>query len=94
VIKVASGFNFFEVLSQFKDVLKFVVRYYPMVKSVLNTIDEYIDNPLLDKIIFYISKAEELGLSGPEKKKFVMENAKTDGEIVDKIVGIINKFKG
>jgi hypothetical protein len=91
------AFNFFEVLSQFKDVLKFVTKYYPMIKSVIKTLDEYIDNPLLDKIIFYIGKAEELGLSGEEKKKFVVQNVKLpEGktEVIDKIVGIINSFKG
>jgi hypothetical protein len=93
---VASGFNFFEVLSQFKDVLKFVVRYYPMVKSVMETLDKYIDNPLLDKILYFISKAEGIGLNGAEKKKFVMENAKIPedkADVIDKIVAVINNFK-
>lgn len=91
---MASSFNFFEVLSQFQTVLKFIVKYYPMIKSVLKTMDEYIDNPLLDKALFYINKAESMGLTGEEKKKFVVENAKVDGNLVDKIVGIVNQFKG
>lgn len=93
---MAAGFNFFEVLSQFQTVLKFVSKYYPMVKSVLKSLDEYIDNPLLDKILYFISKAEGLGLNGAEKKKFVMENAKIPedkADVIDKIVAVINQFK-
>lgn len=91
-----ASFNFFEVLSQFSTVIKMVVKYYPMVKSVMKTLDGYIDNPLLDKIIFYINKAEGLGLSGAEKKKFVMENAKIPedkADVIDKIISVINAFK-
>ncbi len=90
------SFNFFEVLSQFKEVLKMVIKYYPMVKKIIETLDQYIDHPLLEKILYYISEAEKLGLSGEEKKKFVANKVKLpEGktEVIDKIVGVINSFK-
>jgi hypothetical protein len=89
-------FNFFDTLNQFSTVYKVIVKYYPMAKKIIQVLDQYIDNPLLEKILHYISEAEKLGLSGEEKKKFVVNNVKLPEEkteVIDKIVGIINSFK-
>jgi len=89
-------FNFFDTLNQFSTVYKVIVKYYPMAKKIIQVLDQYIHNPLLEKILHYISEAEKLGLSGEEKKKFVVNNVKLPEEkteVIDKIVGIINSFK-
>lgn len=87
--------NFYEALTQFQTVLKFVIRYYPMVKNVLQVLDNYLDNPYLEKILFYISKAEELNLSGKEKKEYVIKNSEIPEEasdVIDSIISVVNKF--
>ncbi len=93
---MAWTFNFFDTLNQFATVYKVVVKYYPMAKKIMQVLDQYIDSPLIEKIIYYISEAENLGLSGEEKKKFVAEKVKLpEGktEVIDKIVSVINSFK-
>lgn len=87
--------SFYSSLEQVKTSIKFIVKWYPMVKKILSVIEENIHSELLEKILFYINEAESLGLPGVEKKAYVVEKAeipedKTD--IVDKLVGITNLF--
>ena len=87
--------SFFDSLEQVKTSLRFLFKWYPMVKKLLSVIEENIHSELLEKIIFYMNEAEQLGLPGPEKKAYVVKKAevpedKTD--VVDKLVGIANIF--
>lgn len=87
--------SFFSSLEQVKVSLRFLFKYYPMVKKLLSVIEENIHSELLEKIIFYMNEAESLGLPGPEKKAYVIKKAeipedKTD--VVDKLVNIANLF--
>lgn len=87
--------SFFSSLEGVKTSIKFIFKWYPMVKQILQVIEGNIHSELLEKIIFYMNEAESLGLPGPEKKAYVIKKAeipedKTD--VVDKLVNIANLF--
>ncbi len=87
--------SFFSSLEQVKTVVKFIFKWYPMVKKLLSVIEENIHSELLEKIIFYMNEAEQLGLPGPEKKAYVVKKAEIPEDktnIVDTLVGITNLF--
>lgn len=87
--------NFFSSLEQVKTVVKFIFKWYPMVKQILAVIEGNIHSELLEKIIFYMNEAENLGLPGPEKKAYVVRKAEIPEDktnIVDTLVGITNLF--
>lgn len=87
--------SFFSSLEQIKTSLRFIFKYYPMVKKLLSVIEENIHSELLEKIIFYMNEAENLGLPGSEKKAYVVKKAnipEDKADIVDKIVNIANIF--
>lgn len=87
--------SFYSSLEQVKTSIKFIVKWYPMVKKILAVIEENIHSELLEKIIFYINEAESLGLPGPEKKAYVVKKAEIPedkADVVDKLVNIANLF--
>lgn len=87
--------SFFSSLEGVKTSIKFIFKWYPMVKQILQVIEGNIHSELLEKIIFYMNEAEQLGLPGPEKKAYVVKKAEIPEDktnIVDTLVGITNLF--
>ncbi|HNR65513.1 MAG TPA: hypothetical protein PKJ95_04375 [Atribacterota bacterium] len=87
--------NFFSSMEQVKTVVKFIFKWYPMVKQILQVIEGNVQSELLEKIIYWMNEAEKLGVSGPEKKDFVIKKAEIPEDktgVVDTLVDITNLF--